>query len=98
MATEKKKTNSVDLFKPVKKLTKRFHLTLFFVFIIACLSGAILLINNTLKGTDDSTYTSSINAGTIDQTTLNHLNALHTSDQAVPAPQLPAGRVNPFGE
>lgn len=90
---------SLDMFKPIGKLFKRFHLTIFFVFIVACLVGAVLLINNTLQeSTADSGYTSSINAGTIDEATLNRLNSLHTSSQGTPAPELPEGRINPFGE
>jgi hypothetical protein len=96
---EKKRTSSINIMKPLKRLSKRFHLTLFFVFIVACLSGAVLLINNTLKdNAEDPTYTSSINAGNIDQETLNRINSLHTSAQNVPVSTLPAGRINPVSE
>ncbi len=92
------KKNSADFFKPIKKLFKRFHLTLFFVFIIACLVGAVLLINGILKEPVDPNYTSPISAGSIDKATLSRLNSLHTSSQGTPAPELPAGRINPFNE
>lgn len=93
------KPNSVDIFKPIKKLSKRFHLIMFFIFIVACLSGAVLLISKTLEqGAADPGYKSPINAGTIDQETLNRLNAHHTSAEGAPAPVLPAGRINPVGE
>jgi len=96
---KQKQTNSVDILKPIQKLWKRFHLTLFFVLIVGGLSGAILLINNTLKDTSlDPNYSSPINAGTIDKVTLDRLNTLHTSTQGTPAPALPTGRVNPVGE
>jgi len=96
---KQKKSASVDILKPLKMLTKQFHLTLFFILIAAGLSSAVLLINNTLKDSStDPTYTSSINAGSIDQVTLTRLNALHTSTQATPVPALPAGRVNPVNE
>jgi hypothetical protein len=96
---EKKVSNSIDILKPLRKLSKRFHLTLFFVFIVACLMAAVLLINNTLKDTStDSNYTSSIKAGSIDNETLNRLNALHTSTQPSTPPAFPPGRVNPIGE
>lgn len=95
----KKPKESVDLFKPFKKLLKRFHLTLFIIFVAGGLSGAILVINNTLKDSSlDSNYTSSINAGSIDEVTLTRLNSLHTSTEGVPAPSLPAGRTNPVSE
>jgi hypothetical protein len=94
-----KKPNSIDILKPIQKLSKRFHLTLFFILVTAGLSGAVLVINNTLKeSSSDPSYTSSINAGTIDQATLTRLNALHTSAEGSPVPTLPAGRINPFNE
>ncbi len=96
---KKQKANSVDILKPLKKLSKRFHLTFFFVFIVACLSGAILLINRVIQdNSTDPNYTSSISAGSIDKDTLARLNSLHTSAEGAPAPVLPAGRVNPVGE
>ena len=96
---EKKRSNSIDILKPIKKLSKRFHLLFFFVFIVACLSGAVLLINNTLKDTSvDPGYVPPSAAGTIDQATLSRLNALHTSTQATGNPTLPDGRINPVNE
>lgn len=96
--TKKKATsNSIDILLPLKKLSKRFQFTLFFVVIVACLVGGIMLINNALKDIDPN-YTSPISAGSIDQDTLNRINALHTSAQGSPAPTLPAGRINPVGE
>jgi hypothetical protein len=94
-----KESKSIDILKPLKALTKRFHLMLFFILVASGLSGAVLVINNTLQeNSDDQTYTSSINAGSIDQVTLDRLNALHTSAQSTPAPALPAGRINPINE
>jgi len=96
---KQKQSNSIDIIKPLQKLWKRFHLTFFFVLIVGGLSGAILLINNTLKDTTlDPNYSSPINAGSIDKVTLDRLNTLHTSTQGTPAPTLPAGRVNPVNE
>lgn len=96
---QKQKTNTADIFRPLKILSKRFNLILFFVFIVACLTGAIMLINNTLKQNSlDQNYTSSISAGSIDQVTLSRLNALHTSTQGAPAPTIPPGRTNPVNE
>lgn len=96
---DKNLTLSLDFLKPLGKLLKQFHLTIFFAFIAACLVGAVLLINNTIEeGSADLDYTSSINAGSIDQATLSRLNSLHTSDQGATPPAIPEGRVNPFGE
>ena len=96
---EIKASHSTDFLKPIKKLFKRFHLTIFFTFIVVCLSGAVLLINNTIKeSSTDPNYTSSINAGSIDKATLNRLESFHTSSEDSAAPILPEGRINPFGE
>jgi hypothetical protein len=99
MAKKKTISQSVDIFKPIRKLSKRFHLTLFFVLVVTCLAGAVLLINYTLKETaNDPDYISPISAGTIDQATLDRVNTFHTSSDASVAPTLPAGRTNPVGE
>lgn len=96
---ENKSSHSLHLLKPITNLFKKFHLTIFFVFIIACLSSAIILLSNTLQNSStDPAYTSSINAGAIDETTLNRLNSLHTSAQNAPAHDIPAGRINAFNE
>lgn len=93
----KKQHNSAS--KSIGSFISRFHFTLFFVFIVGCLSGAVIMINKTLTETSaDDAYTSSINAGSIDQATLVRVQALHTSSKGVAAPTLPAGRVNPFAE
>jgi hypothetical protein len=99
MAKKKTTNQSVDIFKPIRKLSKRFHLTLFFVLVVASLAGAVLLINYTLKETaNDPDYISPISAGTIDQTTLDRVNTFHTSSESSVAPPLPQGRINPVGE
>lgn len=85
--------------KTVGSFFRKFHLTLFFVIIIACLAGAVMLVNQVLtQSAADDAYTSSINAGSIDQATLVRVQALHQSSKNQPAPALPAGRVNPFAE
>ena len=107
MVTKQQKTKPLkkevsaapDLLKPIKALTRRFHLTLFFILVISGLSGAVMIINNTLQeNASDPNYISDITTGSIDQVTLNRLNALHKSAQGTAAPTLPAGRVNPVNE
>ncbi len=94
-----KKSSHNFLLKPFAVLFKRFHLTIFFIFIIAGLAVAVILVNNILTGkSEDENYTSSISAGTIDQTTLEHIQSLHTSDAPSALPEPPAGRINPFNE
>lgn len=83
----------------LKSILKRFHFTLFFIFVAGCLAVAVVLISNTLEKTALSDgYTSPINAGSIDQNTLDRIKSLHTSGEPVPGPDLQSGRINPFGE
>lgn len=88
-----------SLFKPIISLFRKYHLTIFIVFVVAGLGYAVFTFTNLLGETStDTTYTSPISAGTIDQATLDRLNALHTSDEPIPAPVTPPGRINPFSE
>lgn len=97
MATTGKKSQ-VTFLKPLGVFFRRFHLLIFFVLIVGCLSVAVIMINQTLTVSSPDTYTSSIGAGSIDQATLERLQSLHPSSQPSPAPTLPSGRVNPFAE
>lgn len=88
-----------SLFTSIGHQFGRFHMTLFIVFITAGLSMAVLFLNNILTDTSSSDgYTSPIDAGSIDQATLERIKELHTSEEAVPDAAFPEGRVNPFGE
>lgn len=96
--TPRIKKSQSSLTRPFSTFIRRFHLLIFFVAIVACLSVAIVLLNETLTESSDETYTSSINAGSIDQATLQKIQSLHPSSQPSAAPSLPPGRVNPFSE
>jgi len=88
-----------SLFKPLVPLLKRYHLTIFIVFVVAGLGFAVFTFTNILNETStDANYTSPITAGTIDEATLNRIKALHTSDEAAPVLVTPSGRINPFSE
>lgn len=77
---------------------KRFHLLLFFVVVVGLLAAAVVLINKTLIDSSSQSYRSTIDAGTIDQATLERIQSLHTSDQPT-SPSLPSSeRINPFAE
>lgn len=97
MGNQSKKPQN-NFFKPLGVFLRRSHLLIFFVFTAGCVAAAVVLINGALTNPADDTYTSPINAGSIDQTTLERVQSLHTSSAPVPAPQLPAGRTNPFAE
>ena len=90
---------SLKVFKPLGRAFKRYHLTPFIVLVTVGLVASVYLLTTILNdaAVDDS-YESPINAGTIDQQTLNRINALHTSDDPSPAPNPAAGRTTPFSE
>lgn len=96
--TTRIKKNQNSLTKPLVGFLQRFHLLLFFVFIIGCLSAAVILINKTLTESPEEPYNSSISAGSIDETTLKRIQSLHPSSQPDKSPVLPEGRINPFSE
>ena len=77
---------------------QRFHLILFFVFVVSCLAVAVLLINKTLNDSSSQDYTSTIDPGTIDQATLERIQSHHPSSEATSVTNMPEGRVNPFAE
>ena len=74
-------------------------MTFFIVILAACLGYAVMAFTTMLnQSSTDTTYTSPISAGSIDQATLERIKSLHTSDEVVPAATNPAGRINPFSE
>lgn len=85
--------------KIIGRLFKRYHMTLFIIFIVGCLAAAVLFLTNILNDASlGAGYESPISAGSIDQATLDRINALHTSDDPLPAALSPAGRPSPFSE
>lgn len=91
--------NTGSLFEKIGKIFGRFHMTLFIVFIVGGLGIAVLFLNNILSMPPAADgYTSPIDAGSIDQATLERIRELHTSAETIPALALPTGRTNPFGE
>jgi hypothetical protein len=93
---EKHSPNVVS--KSFGSLLRRFHMIIFFICIVAVLAVAVIQINLILTASpSDTTYTSSISTGTIDESTLNRVQALRDSNEAA-TPTIPEGRNNPFGE
>lgn len=94
-----KKTSNLHLGRKIGTVFSRFHMTLFIVFIVSGLSYSVVLINNILNDPNiGSTYQSPISAGSIDQATLERINSLHASDEALPAALPNNERTNPFTE
>lgn len=104
------KKEASSLLKPIGKIFKKFHLLIFFVFIIACLSIAVITTNAIVTGED--TASKSIlgpNSGTatpgtgtsstsIDSATLQRIQSLKPSTE--PSTYTPPQdiRNNPFAE
>jgi len=94
-----KNMNSPLQLKSFVRLLRRYHLTIFIVFVAAGLGTAVFTFTNLLgESSTDTSYTSPISAGSIDQATLQRIKALHTSDEATPQLVTPPGRTNPFSE
>lgn len=81
----------------VTSIFKRFHLTLFIIFITATLSGTVLLINyvilNPSSGDEITPNTSQNLNGS-----LTNMRSLHTSDEFKIQPLQHTGRESPFTE
>jgi len=85
--------------KPITNLFKRYHLTIFIVFVAAGLGYAVFTFTNLLgESSIDPSYTSPIGVGSIDQATIERIKTLHTSDEVTPPLSAPSGRINPFSE
>lgn len=86
-------------FKPIVSLFKKYHLTIFIVFVAAGLGYAVFSFTSLLEtSSNDTTYTSPTNTNSIDKATLTRIKELHTSDAPGQAHTTPDGRVNPFSE
>lgn len=94
-----KKSFSLSPSRILKGFFGRFHTTLFILLVLGGLVYATLLLAGLLNDASiGAEYESPISAGTLDQATLDRINALHTSDGTLPEPQTPSGRSNPFVE
>ena len=80
---------------------RRFHLMLFFIFVVALLAVGVIMLNQTLTETsvdDFATDPVTSNTTTVTQSTLDKVESLHTSDNPTDADIPTSGRTNPFAE
>lgn len=82
-------------------LFKRFHLTLFIIFIAGILAGVVLLINNVILNPPAADPLTTDNSLVSPQqptpdSSLAPLQSLHKSSELKSAPATPGGRINPF--
>ncbi len=96
----KKSTNTSTLLKPIGRFFQRFHLTVFIVIIVGGLAYAVLSLYDVLAAasTLPVSATTAPSSTSFDQSTINRLNQLYSSDKAPSSVTLPSGRINPFGE
>lgn len=78
---------------------KRYNLTIFMIVLAGGLGTAVVMLNNTLqKSSDTSGYTSNLDITSFDQATIDRIKQLHTSKEFTGEVTLPSGRINPFAE
>jgi len=97
MASVTIKKNHGKILKIITATLRRFHLLIFFIISVGCVSFGVIMLNKTLTETSPQDYTSTIHAGSIDKATLERIQSLHASGDASQIP-LPDGRINPFAE
>ena len=86
-------------FKPITSLFRKYHLTIFIVFVAAGLGYAVFSFTSLLEtSSNDTTYSSPTNTDSLDKATLTRIKELHTSDAPGQGHTPPAGRINPFSE
>ena len=94
-----KKTQTPHAPFSITGVIRRFNLTLFILLVLAGLVAAVLLLTTILNDASlGADYQSPINAGSLDQATLDRINALHTSDEQLPPATQTDGRISPFSE
>lgn len=88
-----------SFFKPIVVAFKKYSLTIFIVVLVGGLTTAVVLLNNALqKSYETSGYTTSTDVTTFDQATIDRVNQLHASSGPATGYTAPSGRINPFSE
>lgn len=87
-----KNKQSTNTFKSVTKTIRRFNMTIFIVVLSVSLMASILILSNILLSQSSGNNP----ASAPDQTTIDLLNKLTTSDNSSNNQVLPSGRINPF--
>jgi hypothetical protein len=95
----KKSSDVSTIFKPIGRFFQRFHLTIFIVIVASGLAYAVLSLYGVLSDASDTLTTPATTSSTsFDQTTIDRLDKMYSSDNAPAPAKLPDGRTNPFGE
>ncbi len=85
--------------KPTLAFFKRFHLVIFIASTMLVLSVAITLLSGIVgKASGEDSIPQSNTSFNFDQSTIDRIKELKTSDQPSEPLDLSQGRINPFGE
>ena len=85
--------------KSIYGILVKHGLTLFIIVIVGGLSAAVLILTSTIERTSRTDGTSSADdINSFDQTTIDRVNQLSSSDSTKNEYAPPAGRINPFAE
>ncbi|MEP7204866.1 MAG: hypothetical protein ABI716_01585 [Candidatus Saccharibacteria bacterium] len=94
-----KNTNKTPYLKIITQAIGRYQLTLFFVLTIVGLSVAVITLNSIVVQSSNTTgLKSSLENSGFDQTTINRINQLQSSNVDPVGFSLPSGRISPFAE
>lgn len=85
------------LFRPLKTLFKRFHVTIFIILIGGGLVYAVFSLNQLVSQAADGLSSSNTDNTSFNPTTITELHKHHTSTTTSPQ-DLGSGRINPFAE
>lgn len=86
--------------EPVIAGLKRYSVTIFIVLLVSSLAAAVLLLNQiVIRSSDTTGVTSNLSPNSFDPETVKRVEALHTSIEYTASDTvLPSGRINPFAE
>jgi hypothetical protein len=88
---------SKNPFKPITDFFGRFNVVIFIVVVVVGLSGAILILSQILNiPYSDEILNSGKASTTFDESTIQRVNALQTSDSNTVIPTDTVTRINPF--
>jgi hypothetical protein len=83
--------------KSISNFFHRYHVITFSLVVLGGMAVAILLLNNILMASSQSTESAGINT-TFDQATIDRVDQLKTIDDVPETMSFPTGRINPFVE
>lgn len=85
--------------KALAAFVKRYHFVLFIVITVLILSVAVILLTGlAYKASGEDSLPQTETSTQFDQTTIDRIKQLKTSDQPSQPLDLSQGRINPFGE